>query len=148
VDKPRKFGEFLESLARPETASSPGTEDAAGWEEGWQQAIDRHFLPKRVKRLEERLKNSRLRSGSKAKCELIRMIVSAKCHFPKIASGRGSHKALARMVDVMLEKQKKKLIEVCPPGWRSIRDLPQSFSEVLAHPKLKRRAAVIISKAR
>jgi len=137
VDKPRKFGEFLESLAHPESASAPEIEDESKWAETFQKAADRYFLPKRLKRLEQKLKNQRANSASAGSSELVRLIAAVKKLNPNWR-GKGAPKKIAALVDHHLKSKQQQLANVCPKGWLSISDLPRSFSEALTHKKVKR----------
>jgi len=144
VDKP-KFGEFLKSVANPGAAEERETEDTSQWAEALEKAAERHFLPQRVKRLEQKLKNQRSNSVSAGSCDLVHLIAAVKALNPKLR-GKGSPKKIAVLVDRKLVSLGKRLTDVCPKGWRSTSDLPSPFSEALLHPKLKRWAAVLISK--
>jgi thymidylate synthase ThyX len=139
-------GEISGLVRGTEPSENPDTD-------GLKKAVERHSLPKRVKRLEEKLdalKPARASHASDGQCELVHLVAAAK-HLLKAkvlkAKGKGSHHLLAVKVDSMLESAQKELRDVCPESWRSVKDLPRLFSDALKHPKLKRKAAVLISKA-
>jgi len=78
------FGEFLTSITHPEESQILEPETPEERPTAIQKSAERYFLPQRVKRLEQRLKNQRTSVGG---CELVQLVAAAKHHFPPESEG-------------------------------------------------------------
>jgi hypothetical protein len=119
----------------------------------WQKAADRVFLPKRVKRLEaenEGLKRQvealKKRSNTDRRCKLWKQVALVKKANPK---KRYEHRVLGNKIDNYNADNKIKLRDTVPKSWiKAVPDFPRLLIDVLEHPKLKKRARVLIAQAK
>jgi hypothetical protein len=143
MDKPRKFGEFLESLAHPEHANAPEGEDAAEWAEGLQKAADRYFLPKRVKRLKRQLKKVK-ESEKQVRARLDRLekavrgrtisrkreaVLKKFIRAAWLKNPNGTHREIAEYTDYLLGSKKMNFAATRPTSWNKYSP-PVKFADV------------------
>jgi hypothetical protein len=69
----------------------------------------------------------------------------AKIKYPEKASDQ---KFLISVVDARLEKLGKRLVSICPPPWRKVRNLPSSLAEARRRPELENAIDVYITKVK
>lgn len=117
--------------------------------EGMKRALRRVALPRKIQRLESRVKT--LERGSRSRrrrCPLWRLVATVKQGNRSRASDQ---EWIAKKVDALLDQARPRLElkDACPPSWlRAVSNLPRLLSEARVMPELKKRIAVLISQAR
>ena len=113
----------------------------------FQKAAERVFLPARVKRIEQAIKQVKGRDAVRS------TLLSSIVHVVKAERRRKnrilSAKLIAADVDIVLKKRNGDIRLVCPKGWLKTTSLPRTLSACLNHtdPKLRQKAKSLISRA-
>ena len=98
----------------------------------------------RLERLERQEMERKRAANTSRKCLLWRYVAEAKRTIPP--TKRSDHAFIAKCADVILQREKKRLSDVCPKSWRRVANLPDWFEVARLSPPLKGRVKVFIAK--
>ena len=103
-----------------------------------------HAIDERLERLEGHEAARKRTANTSRRCPLWLYVAEVKRKFP---AKRSDHAFITLRVDVILGRNKERLITVCPKSWR-VSGLPRLFSEARLYLPLKGRIKTFISKVR
>jgi hypothetical protein len=145
---PSGFGSFLSGavshlLAEGDTQPSTPEIDWESMERAVKRRRQERERDERLERLERREIVRKRAANTSRKSLLWRYVAEVKRNLP---AKRSDHAFIARGVDVILEREKRRLSDVCPKSWRKVPGLPSLLQDARLYGPLKGRVKTFISK--